>query len=70
MYYFSYVKFSSTKDTEEDRNLLLLNDFGHVRRQIISVVCQIQRFYFGCNLVVTRKLIIASPPALGINPLY
>jgi hypothetical protein len=31
---------------------------GRVRSQITSVVCQIQRFDFDCNLVVARKLII------------
>ena len=35
-----------------------------------SVVCQIQRFDFDCNLVGTRKLIIQIPAGLGLNPLY
>ena len=43
---------------------------GRVRSQIISVVCQIQRFDFESNLVVTRKLIIRIPAGLGLNPLY
>jgi hypothetical protein len=39
---------------------LLLDDPGRVRSHIISVVCQIQRFDFDCNLVnlVTGKVII------------
>ena len=48
MYQFSYVKFSST---DRDVNLVLLDDPGRVRSQITSVVCQIQRFDFDCNLV-------------------
>ena len=55
MYQFYYVKVCSTKQHE---NLELLDDPGHVRSQITSVVCQIQRFDFDCNLVVTRKVII------------
>ena len=55
MYQFSYVKIFSTN---HNGNLLLLDDPGRVRSQITSVVCQIQRFDFDCNLVVTRKLII------------
>jgi hypothetical protein len=47
-----------------------LDDPGRVRSQITSVVCQIQRFDFDCNLVVTRKLIIRIPAGLGLNPLY
>ena len=42
---------------------------GRVRSQIISVVCQIQRFDFDCNLVVARKLIIRISAGLGLNPL-
>jgi hypothetical protein len=52
------------------KNLLLLDDPGHVRSQIINVVYQIQRFDFDCNLVVTRKVIIRIPPGLERNPLY
>jgi hypothetical protein len=47
----------------------LLDDPGRFRSQITSVVCQIQRFDFDCNLVVTRKVIIRIPPGLGLNPL-
>jgi hypothetical protein len=42
--------------TNQDGNVLLLDDPGRVRSQITSVVCQIQRFDFDCNLVVARKL--------------
>jgi hypothetical protein len=49
---------------------VLLDDPGHVRSQITSVVCQIQRFDFDCNLVSTQKIIIRIPPGLGLNPLY
>jgi hypothetical protein len=52
------------------KNLTLLDDPGRVRSQITSVVCQIQRFDFDCNLVVTRKVIIRIPPGLERNPLY
>jgi hypothetical protein len=62
---FCYVKIFSTN---EHRNLLLLDNPGRVRSQIINVVCQIQRFDFECNLVLTRKLIIRIPPGLGLNP--
>jgi hypothetical protein len=48
----------------------MLDDPGCVRSQIISVVCQIQRFNFDSNLVVTRKVIIRIPPPLGLNHLY
>ena len=61
-----YVKFSSTNQNE---NLLLLDDPGRVRSQITSGVLQIQRFDFDCNLVLTRKLIIRRPPALRLKPL-
>jgi hypothetical protein len=73
LYQFSYVKIFSTN---QDRNSVLLDDPGHVRSQITSVVCQIQRFDFDCNLripdsmvVPTRKvifliLILARPPGL------
>ena len=49
---------------------MLLDDPGRVRSQITSVVCQIQRFDFECNLVVSRKVIIRIPAVLGLNPLY
>ena len=64
---FCYVKIFSTN---QGGNLLLLDYPGRVRSHIISVVCQIQRFDFDCNLVVTRKVIIRIPPVLGTNPLY
>ena len=51
------------------KNLVRLDDPGRLRSQITSVVCQIQRFDFGCNLVVIQKLIIRTPPGLGRNPL-
>ena len=65
-----FCKFSPFSSTNHNRNLALLDDPGRVRSQIISVVCQIQRFDFDCNLVVTRKLIIRIPAGLGLNPLY
>ena len=55
MYQFSYVKVSSANQNE---NLLLLDDPGRVRSHITSVVCQIHRFDFECNLVVARKVIM------------
>ena len=55
--------------TNQDGNLVLLDDPGRVRSHITSVVCQIQRFDFGCNLVVTRKVIMGILPGLGRNPL-
>ena len=67
LYQFCYIKIFSTN---HNRNLVLLDDPGRVRSQITNVVCQIQRFDFDCNLVVTRKLIIRIPAGLGINPLY
>ena len=67
LYQLCYVKVFSTN---HNRNLVLLDDPGHVWSQITSVVCQIQRFDFDCNLVVTRKLIIRIPAGLGLNPLY
>ena len=67
LYQFCYIKIFSTN---QDGNLVLLDDPGRVRSQITSVVCQIQRFDFDCNLVVTRKVIIRIPPVLGTNPLY
>ena len=56
--------------TNQDGNLVLLDDPGRVRSQKTSVVCQIQRFDFESNLVVTRKVIIRIPAVLGLNPLY
>ena len=38
----------------------MLDDPGRVRSQIISVVCQIQRFDFDCILVVSRKVIVGE----------
>ena len=48
MYQFCYVKVFSTNQNE---NLLLLDDPGRVRSQIASIVRQIQRFDFDRNLV-------------------
>ena len=45
---FCYVKIFSTN---HDRNLVLFDDPGRVRSQIISVVGQIQRFEFDFNLI-------------------
>ena len=67
LYQFCYVKIFSTN---QDGNLVLLDNPGRVRSQKISVVCQIQRFDFDCILVVSRKVIIRIPPVLGTNPLY
>ena len=47
----------------------MLDDPGRVRGQITSVVCQIQRFGFDCNLVVTRKINNTDTAGLGLNPL-
>ena len=66
LYQFCYVKIFSTN---HNGNLLLLDDPGRVRSQITSVVCQIQRFDFECNLVVMRKVIIRIPAVLGLKPL-
>jgi hypothetical protein len=55
LYQFCYVKIFSTN---QNKNLLLLDDPGRVRSQIASIVRQIHRFDFDRNLVVTRKLII------------
>jgi hypothetical protein len=67
LYQLCYVKIFSTNQYE---NLELFDDPGRVRSQITSVVCQIQRFDFDCNLVVTRKVITGIPPVLGRNSLY
>ena len=55
LYQFCYIKIFSTN---QDGNLVLLDDPGRVRSQITNVEGQIQRFDFDCNLVVTRKVII------------
>ena len=67
LYQFCYVKIFCTN---QYGNLLLLDDPGRVRSQKTSVVCQIQRFDFDCILVVSRKVIIRTPPVLGSKPLY
>jgi hypothetical protein len=67
LYQFCWLKLFRTNQYE---NLLLLDDPGRVRSEITSVVCQMQRFDFECNLVLTQKLIIRIPPGLGLNPLY
>ena len=59
---FCYVKIFSTN---QNKNLELLDNPGRVRSQIISVVCEIQRFDFECILVLSRKVIIRIPPVLG-----
>ena len=66
LYQLCYVKLFSTN---QNRNLVLLDDPGRVRSQITSVhvVCQIQRFDFACNLVVTREVIVRIPPPLRLN---
>ena len=58
--------------TNHNRNLVLLDDPGRVRSQITSVVFQIQRFDFDCNVVVTRKVIIRTSPGLrvSLNPYF
>jgi hypothetical protein len=48
MYQLCYVNIFSANQNE---HLVLLDDPGRVRSQIIRVVCQIQRFDFDCNLV-------------------
>ena len=65
-YQFSYLKIFSTN---QDGKLLLSDNPDRVRSQIISVVCQIQRPYFDCNLVVKRKVIILSDSTLLSKPL-
>ena len=55
LYQFCYVKIFSTN---QDGNLVLLDDPGRVRSQITNVEDQIQWFDFDCNLVLTRKVII------------
>jgi hypothetical protein len=66
LYQFCYVKIFSTNYY---RNLVMLDYPGRVRSQIISVVCQIQRFDFDCILVVSRKEIIRTRAPLRIKPL-
>ena len=70
LYQFCYAKIFSTN---QDGNLIPLDDPGRVRSQIASVVCQIQWFDFDCNLVVTRKVIFKilwTDPPLCLKPLY
>jgi hypothetical protein len=67
LYQFCYVKLFSTN---QNGNLLLLDDPGRVRSQIRSVVCQIERDDFDCNMVVTRKVITWTHPPLRSKPLY
>ena len=62
-----YVKVFRTNQYE---NLLLLDNRSRVRSQIKSVAYRVQRFNFDCNLVLTRKLIIPTPSALGLKPKY
>ena len=47
-----------------------MDDPDRVRSQIISVVCQIERDDFDCNLVVTRKVIIRSALGLRLISVY
>ena len=54
--------------TKQNKSLYMLDDPGRVKSQIISVVCQIQRFNFDYNLVMTRKVIIRTSPGLDLNP--
>jgi hypothetical protein len=49
---------------------VLLDDHGRVRSHMTSVVCQIQRFDFDFNLVVTRNLSIRILPPLRFKHLY
>ena len=67
MYQFSYIKLAIT---DQDENLVLLDDPSRVRSQITSVAYQIRRFDFGCNLVVSRKVIIRTRAPLRLKPLY
>ena len=55
--------------TNQDENLVLLDDPGRVRSQTTSVVFHIQRFDFDCNLVVSRKVIIRTRAPLRLKPL-
>ena len=55
MYQLSYVKIFITN---QNGNLVLLDDPSRVRSQIASVGRQIQRLDFDRNLVVTQKVII------------
>ena len=67
LYQFCCVKVFSTN---QNKNLLLLDDPGRVKSQIASIVCQIQRFDFDRNLVVSRKVIIRTRAPLRLKPLY
>ena len=58
---FCYVKVCITN---QYINLLMLDDPGRVRSQITNVVCQIQRFDFDSNVLLTGKVIIPSGAAL------
>jgi hypothetical protein len=64
MHQFSYLKISGTY---QNISLLLFDDPGRHRSQIINDVCPTQRFDFECNLVVTRKVIIEIPPPLRLK---
>ena len=52
LFQFCYIEIFSTN---QHGNLVLLDNPGRVRSQIIIVVCQIQRFDIDCILEVTRK---------------
>ena len=54
-----------------DYGLVTSSDLGRVRSQTTSVhvVYRIQRFDSDCNMVVTRKVIIRTPPPLRSKPL-
>ena len=64
LYQLCYIKIFST---DQDGNLMLLNDPGRVRSQKTNVVCQIQRFDFECILVVSQKVIIVNTNAAGLR---
>ena len=59
--------YKSSSANNHRENLLMLDDPGLIRCHIACVVCQIQRFDFDCNLVLTRTVIIWIPPALDLN---
>ena len=52
LYQLCYVKIFSTN---QNGNLVLLDNPSRVRSQIAKVVCQIQRFDFDWILVLSRK---------------
>ena len=64
MYHLFYVQVFSINYFVDS---FLMDDSGRVHSPIISVACQIQRFGFVYNMVVARKLMIASPPALCLT---